>query len=305
MPYTSYKIKKQFDITEFFTAFERKIVSKYNFSGEMHDFWEMVFVVDGEIRVSAEDNVISLNKNQIIFHKPMEFHKLQTIEDKKANLFIISFGVSGKPFEYFSKKVLNLTGKQVEEIMSIIYFLKEKNKAYDPGKLITTYLEPIKTDPVFGHKLKNLMENFFISLSENKSDTPEIIINSETKIYKMAVNILETRIYSNITIEELAKQCNVSPAYIKRVFSKYAGFGIHEYFIKSKIALAKTMLASGISVTSTAEKLSFSSQNYFSVVFKREEGISPSQYKKQHPIVWKNNPFFGLFFLNLSLMFCL
>ena len=48
-----------------------------------------------------------------------------------------------------------------------------------------------------------------------------------------------------------------------------------------KILYAKKLLAGGMGVTEVAEKMSFSSQNYFSVVFKRKVGVSPLQYKKE------------------------
>ncbi|MBQ9940468.1 MAG: helix-turn-helix transcriptional regulator [Clostridia bacterium] len=63
------------------------------------------------------------------------------------------------------------------------------------------------------------------------------------------------------------------------MFGKYNGLGIHEYILKNKIFLAKQMLRDGFSVTETSDKLSFSSQNYFSTAFKREVGISPGKYK--------------------------
>ena len=111
--------------------------------------------------------------------------------------------------------------------------------------------------------------------------TPKLVDNEETRLYKKAINTLEEKIFSNISVEELARECNISTAQLKRVFSKYAGIGIHEYFLQIKILYAKKLLSGGMGVTEVAEKMSFSSQNYFSVVFKRKVGVSPLQYKKE------------------------
>ena len=54
----------------------------------------------------------------------------------------------------------------------------------------------------------------------------------------------------------------------------------NEYFLQIKVLYAKKLLSNGMTVSEIAEKLSFSSQNYFSVVFKRKVGVSPLQYKK-------------------------
>ena len=41
------------------------------------------------------------------------------------------------------------------------------------------------------------------------------------------------------------------------------------------------LLASGMTVSEVAEKLEFSSPNYFSMAFKKETGTSPFEYKKR------------------------
>ena len=57
--------------------------------------------------------------------------------------------------------------------------------------------------------------------------------------------------------------------------------GIAEYIRKTRISAAKKMLAQNESVSAVARKSGFEDYNYFSKVFKRETGLSPSQYKKK------------------------
>ena len=146
----------------------------------------------------------------------------------------------------------------------------------------TTYLKRFSDTTAYGQTVKNLTENFLTELSYEGLDNTHIIENNETIIYSTAINFIVENLCDKISIARLSKECNVSSAYLKKIFSKYTGLGIHEYILKSKIALAKQMLDSGNSVTHIAAKLSFSSQNYFSVAFKRETGVSPSDYKKQN-----------------------
>ena len=48
-----------------------------------------------------------------------------------------------------------------------------------------------------------------------------------------------------------------------------------------KINYSLSLLSEGYSVAEISRVLSFSSQNYFSMVFRREMGMSPSEYKKK------------------------
>ena len=55
--------------------------------------------------------------------------------------------------------------------------------------------------------------------------------------------------------------------------------GVMAYFNKMKIESAQNLIKNGMTVQETANMLGFSNQNYFSTVFKRITGKSPTFYK--------------------------
>lgn len=274
-----YKIKNRIEITDFYSAFVRHCTPGYAFPGEAHDFWEFVYIIEGSATITADDRSVSLNKNQIIFHKPMEFHTLKPANNTLPKIFIMSFGVSGKLMNKFKDKIFHLQPEQHIKLLSILKYMENNNKIDSKNTAPVSYLQKIKDNSNYGQMLKILTENFLLSLSDMETNV-EYFENNETIIYSKAINYIEENINDKIPVSKLSKECNVSMAYLKKIFSKYTGLGIHEYILKNKIMLAKQMLDSGNSVTSISQKLSFSSQNYFSSVFKRETGLSPSEYKK-------------------------
>jgi len=275
-----YKIKNKIEITEFYSAFVRHCTPEYAFPGEVHNFWEFVYVLEGSATILADERVVNLKKNQIIFHKPMENHTLKPADNTLPKLFIMSFGVSGKLMDKFNNKIFHLQPNQRTMLLSILEYMKENNEHASKNLTPLTYLQKIKDKNFYGQTIKNLTENFLMNLSDVDSSA-QLVENNETITYSRAINFIEENLYDKITISRLSKECNVSTAYLKKIFSKYTGLGIHQYILKSKISLAKQMLDSGNSITSISHKLSFSSQNYFSFVFKRETGISPTEYKKK------------------------
>ena len=56
--------------------------------------------------------------------------------------------------------------------------------------------------------------------------------------------------------------------------------GVHKYYTKLRIKTSAELLRDGDNVTDVAEKLGFGTQCYFSAVFKRETGISPTEFKR-------------------------
>ena len=75
---------------------------------------------------------------------------------------------------------------------------------------------------------------------------------------------------------ELAFLCNMSAINLQKIFSRYAGVGVMEYFNRVKMRKATELLEEGLSVKETALRLGFHDQNYFSTVFKRIIGVAPS-----------------------------
>lgn len=279
-----YIIENKIEITEFYSAFVRHCTPEYAFPGEVHDFWEFVYVLEGSAEISADERIVNLKKNQIIFHKPMEFHTVRPADNTLPKLFIMSFSVSGKLMSKFNNKIFHLQPEQRAKLISILEYMKENNSIESENTTPVSYLQRLSDKSCYGQTVKNLTENFLMSLSDMDTLSAQLVENNETIIYSKAINYIEENIYDKIPVPKLSKECNVSMAYLKKIFSKYTGLGIHEYILKSKISLAKQMLDSGNSVTSISHKLSFSSQNYFSFVFKRETGVSPSEYKKNNSL---------------------
>lgn len=86
---------------------------------------------------------------------------------------------------------------------------------------------------------------------------------------------------SSLSVEELAKMCHVSSANFRKLFKEYSGKSPASYRIDRKLELAKRMLESEkVSFTYIAEALGFESEAYFSRLFKKKLGCSPSVYRE-------------------------
>ncbi len=275
-----YEVNSQFNISSFYSAFVRVCPKEFFFQGEAHDFWELAYVIKGSVCMSVDDSVIELGENRLIFHKPMEFHSMRTDNNKHTELLILSFSASGEFMNHFENSIFTLNRAQRHSIMAIHEFIMEYDDDSEDKFVPTHYLDKISKKPLEFKILKNITENFLISLSHEVKTPSTLIENTETSIYADALRIIDENIYSKLSVDELAKRCNASVSYLKKIFAKYNGLGIHEYILKCKMYIAKQMLSEGASVTEISEKLAFSSQNYFSTAFKRETGISPSMYRQ-------------------------
>ena len=91
------KVWDVFQIREMHTAFYKKLERDFFYTGESHDFWEMVFVVAGEIGITSGSDVFLMKKGQAIIHAPMDFHSLWSEGETEPEIIIFSFSAMNVP----------------------------------------------------------------------------------------------------------------------------------------------------------------------------------------------------------------
>lgn len=83
-----------------------------------------------------------------------------------------------------------------------------------------------------------------------------------------------------INLDDIVSNCGYSKYHICRLFKNYMDCTIMEYLLKQRINKAKSLL---MNTQDTIKEISiaigYSDPNYFSLIFKRELGISPIQYR--------------------------
>ena len=98
---------------------------------------------------------------------------------------------------------------------------------------------------------------------------------------KKGIEYLQKDEKQELSIDEIAKMCFVTPAYFRRLFKAYFGVSPSEYRTGRKIERAKELLEhSDLPVGEVAILLGYSDPSYFHRVFKKEVGMSPSDYQK-------------------------
>lgn len=86
---------------------------------------------------------------------------------------------------------------------------------------------------------------------------------------------------AEISVEVLAKKCNLSVRYFYKLFKQYYRASPKTYVLMQKIESAKTMLSYGsLKIYEIAENCGFSNVYHFSKIFKKTVGLSPIEYRK-------------------------
>jgi len=90
---------------------------------------------------------------------------------------------------------------------------------------------------------------------------------------------MKEHIRSHVTIEQICKDNLVGRSRLQKIFKNQCGLGIIDYFSKLKINTAKELIRSRhMNFTQISDYLGYTSIHYFSRQFKKETGMTPSEY---------------------------
>ncbi len=85
----------------------------------------------------------------------------------------------------------------------------------------------------------------------------------------------------SISIDDICNLIYLSPSHFKRIFKGYTGRTPHQYLTEIRLEKARELLElNKNSIEDTAKLCGFVNAGHFAVSFKRNTGLSPSQYRK-------------------------
>jgi AraC-like DNA-binding protein len=233
-----------------------------------HHYTELIFVTKGKGRLSIDGKILPIKENDLIIVNPYVTHS----EDSQMidPLEYIILGVSGLEFS-------NLQGSDSFKVHS---FERHRTK-------ILFYLNSIFQDA------QNKPENYelicqhllqILVLSIARQTHAEISVVQEKKIMKecrFIEHYLDEHYREDISIQTLCELTNLNKYYLIHSFKHYMGVSPINYVIKKRIAEAKNLLATtNYTISKISNVLGFSSQSYFSQVFRKETSMTPNEYRR-------------------------
>ena len=122
--------------------------------------------------------------------------------------------------------------------------------------------------------LNELTKNIFALSQDSLPDSAQKLVSS-IKDY------VHSHLSSNLTLAALSDVVNYNSAYVSRVFKQTSGINLSSYITTCRVNAAKELLqTTQDSISSIAEKVGFDTPQYFSMVFQKQVGLSPSKFRE-------------------------
>ncbi len=119
---------------------------------------------------------------------------------------------------------------------------------------------------------------------------PQNSIDYTNHIVKATREYLESHYSDDISLEAMAEHVNISPQYFSKLIKKTTGFNFIDWLSMLRVKKAKELLTnSNLTVKEVCFMVGYKDPNYFSRIFKKRIGLTPSEYVKANSFLNNKN----------------
>lgn len=169
--------------------------------------------------------------------------------------------------------------KKAISIRAMEYILKP----YSQKEVINVIEEALRvTDDWYGHDIKA------IQTIQNEAEEQKELMEEETDLNSsrlsvmtsMVMEYIKSNFMNEISMSETARAIGYSEPYFCKMFKQQFGQSFTSYLAEYRVGEAKKMLEQpNVNVKEIGARVGYGDNNYFTKVFKRLEGLNPSEYR--------------------------
>ncbi len=237
-----------------------------------------VFIADDEMWI-----VIGLKKLiertgmpfQIIGEANNGVSALEEIEEKKPDILFTDIRMPGynglELMERLNEKGLDMKVVFISGYADFEYAQKAiRLGAFD------YLLKPIEQD-----KLNSVLERLLVNDKELPDSAESVVEEINPSTIKMILQEMKKNYAEKITLTYLSEKYGISRSHLSGLIKEELHLSFSDYIASKRIQKAKELLADkSLSIEEIAEQVGYSDYFYFTKVFKKNCGISPSKYRK-------------------------
>ena len=250
-----------------------KIANTFHFSGSNwsrnftapREVNAVVFFVSGHTQYFINGQTITVGPNQVLLLPTDSPYSGKKISNEKVEFYLVDFTMP------HNKNALSL---------GLPYVITPSDPELTLEKI--KKIHRTHNDAFMGYRLK--MKSQFYDLIHFLFRDYLSTLHYSSFLEKINDCITKNISSSQFNVNVLASMLSVSAVHLRRLFKSLFGMPPHQYISLLRLENAKTILISqpDASLEQIADATGFANVYYFSNFFKKETGMTPVQYRKEH-----------------------
>ncbi len=272
--------ERQYMIDRDYEVYEKEGVPTGARAFHYHNFFEIIYVLEGEYSSMVENQSFHLRKGDFLLIDTNIMHKYQPTEGfEKESKRIILWATP----EFLAE----LAGEDAD--FSICFREQGARAWHFPvyyEELLRGYLLRLAMDGISSGMLRAMDRGYltlFFAQLNILCGRRELLLAGEPvaehPLVEKVTGYVEEHLSEPISIDLLAKHVHMSKYHFLRKFKELTGMTAHAFVMNKRLIRACELLADGESITKVYQSTGFGDYSVFLRNFKAVFGVSPGQYK--------------------------
>lgn len=237
-----------------------------------HNCSELFYVIEGQGQFLIENQTYPVSVNDLVIVNPNVLHTEVSLNASPLKYIVL--GIEGLE--------LTATSEHEDTHFCIINLKSIKDTVLHYLQNMLSEIENKK--PGYDTVCQDLMEILIVLLGRqtNFSTILTPISKKTNRLCGATKRYIDTHYQENISLDQLAELNHVSKFHLSHAFTEEYGISPINYLISKRISEAEHLLkTTDFSLSLISNTTGFSSSSYFAQIFRKQKGITPTEFRKK------------------------
>ncbi len=240
---------------------------------------ELLHIVNGNMELTTHDFQIQAKAGDTLIVPSHLLHKDEFDFEQDLEIFYVSFSWEQEDayFKYVKPTdVLSLSSENKNEISLLFDSLRGDIAGSTAEDRLMARVRVLTIMLLIMKETGKAVNEF-----DNDKDSTDTIAIRHEKIVKMAKQYMQKNFSKMISLDDIAEHVGISTYHLSHIFGDQSDFTVYNYLMTLRMKKAKSLLKeSNLNVSDVAYAVGYNDPQYFSKVFRKYHGVSPSQFAK-------------------------
>lgn len=252
----------------------------------LHNYYEFYFFIEGSSDFVIEGRNYPVSTGDLLVLPPMNHHHLLSKTSNSRNRqFVLLINASFmKEIAYRHPDILFITNHVIEKNEFLVHI---DDSAFN------------NLQARFIHLIEELKSNYLCNTLEGSLSVISLLVYMNRVVHEplnvekisfyneLSINLcnyINNNLNGDLSLDTLSSIFFMSKVHISHVFKKQMGISIYQFILQKRLSLGKNCLVSDTPISQVHLQCGFQNYSSFFKAFKKEFGISPKEYQKNHSL---------------------